>query len=146
MYASIRLLKFSQFSALISKIDENEKKVSARPKTEQTPFAIDSESKYASPDWYREGDAGFFTSLHYFIGPDGAVNFADVSLPEEEHADSGLADSAADGQRKSVLKDRLLEGELGALRAAGFVELLRRASASTRIPMEESSSAMSKIG
>ena len=56
-------------------------------------------------------DSGFLTGRDNVIRPDGAVNFADVCLPEEEHADSGLADSAADREGKAFFQDRLLEGK-----------------------------------
>jgi len=32
------------------------------------------------------------------VGPDGGLDFADVSFSEVEHAEAGLADAAADGE------------------------------------------------
>ena len=33
-------------------------------------------------------------------GPDGALDFADVRLAQQKHAQAGLADTAADGLRE----------------------------------------------
>ena len=52
------------------------------------------------------------------------MDFADVRLPKEEHADSGLADSASDREGKSLFQDSLLEGKFSSLGAAGFIQLL----------------------
>ena len=74
----------------------------------------------------QKSDAGLLASFHDIVRPDGTVNFTDVGLSEEEHADSGLADSASDRQRKSVLQDCLLEGKRRALGTTHFVELLAK--------------------
>ena len=60
--------------------------------------------------------------LHGF-GPQGRMDFADVGLPEEEHADPGLADASADGQGQPVLEDGLLERKGSSVLAAGFLQL-----------------------
>ena len=56
-----------------------------------------------------------------FIRPYGDLNLSDMRFPEEEHTDSGLADSAADGLRQSAFQKVFLEWKLGAFFAAGFL-------------------------
>lgn len=71
---------------------------------------------------------------------------ADMCLSEEEHTDSGLTDTAADGERKLFLQNGFLERQLRTLRAAGFSNWESSAALSTRIPMEDSSNAISRTG
>ena len=58
-----------------------------------------------------------------FLWPDGALYFSDVRLAQEEHTDTGLTDTAADGVRQLFLEDCFLERQLCALGAAGFFQL-----------------------
>ena len=43
------------------------------------------------------------TFCAHIVGPDGGLHFADVHAPEEEHAESGLSDAAADGEGQGVV-------------------------------------------
>ena len=58
-----------------------------------------------------------------FLGPQGGLYLSVVCLPEEEHTDAGLADSAADGKGKLLLDDRLLEGKRSPFRTASLFQL-----------------------
>ena len=49
--------------------------------------------------------------------------FTDMSFAEEEHTDTGLADTAADGIWQFFVKDRFLEWKLSAVVTACFCEL-----------------------
>ncbi len=53
-----------------------------------------------------------------FLWPDGALHFSDVGFAQEEHADPGLADAAADGVGQLFLEDCFLERKLCALRGS----------------------------
>ena len=37
------------------------------------------------------------------FGPEGGLDFPDVGFAQKEHADSGLADSAADGKGEGIV-------------------------------------------
>ena len=71
----------------------------------------------------QKSDLSFLTSLNDVVGPDGAVHFADMCFPQEEHTDSGLADPSADGEGKPVFQDGFLERKQCALGAACFFKL-----------------------
>ena len=58
-----------------------------------------------------------------FLWPDGALYFSDVRLAQEEHTDTGLTDTAADGVWKFFIQNGLLERELSAVVTAGFCKL-----------------------
>ena len=60
-----------------------------------------------------------FGSFLDFLGPQGYMDFADMRLAQEEHADPGLADSSAYSIRKLFVQDRLLERKLTAVIASG---------------------------
>ena len=51
----------------------------------------------------------FFTDCHCIFIPQAGLDFADVSTAEDEHAQSGLADAAADCERKLPGKEFLVE-------------------------------------
>ena len=78
--------------------------------------------------------------LLYFLRPQGNMYLTDVSLAQEEHTDTGLSDTAADGVWKLLVQDGFLEWKLSSVIG------LSSAVSSTRIPMEESSRAMSSTG
>ena len=50
-----------------------------------------------------------------FLWPDGALYFSDVRLAQEEHTDTGLTDTAADGVGKLLFQNGFLERKLCAL-------------------------------
>ena len=91
-------------------------------------------------------DAVAFRFRHYFLRPQRALNLPDVGFSQEEHTDTGLADTAADGVGQLFFNNSLLEGQLRPFRQPAFSSWESRASLSTRIPMEDSSSAMSRTG
>ena len=49
--------------------------------------------------------------------------FSNMSLAQEEHTDTGLTDTAADGVWKFFIQNGLLERELSAVVTAGFCKL-----------------------
>ena len=61
--------------------------------------------------------------LDDLIRPDGALYFSDMRLAQVEHTDTGLADTAADCERKIVFQNRLLERKLCTLLTAGELQL-----------------------
>ena len=69
-------------------------------------------------------DVGLFTGCDDVFGPNGAVHFSDMGLSEEEHADTGLTDTAADGEGERLVQNGLLEGEVRSLGAARLDKLL----------------------
>ena len=85
-------------------------------------------------------------SAYYFLRPQRALNLPDVGFSQEEHTDTGLADAAADGVGQLFFNNSLLEGQLRPFRVSLLFKLGKQGSLSTRIPMEDSSSAMSRTG
>lgn len=79
-------------------------------------------------------------------GPERSLYLADVGFSQVEHTDTGLADSAADRVGKLFIQDGFLEGKLRPLRQPARSNCFFREFSSTRIPMEESSRAMSSTG
>ena len=57
-------------------------------------------------------DAGFAAAGDHFLGPDAALDFADVGFAQEEHAEAALADAAADGAGEFSGEQALVEGEV----------------------------------
>ena len=79
------------------------------------------------------------------VRPDRRLHLSDMCFPQEEHTDTGLTDTAADCIRKLSLQNCFLEWQLRAFLTSRLYQLLRESS-STRIPMEESSSPISRTG
>ena len=63
------------------------------------------------------------TGIFNGLWPERTLYFTDVCLPKEEHADTGLTDTAADREWKLVVQNCLLERKFGTFRAASLVEL-----------------------
>ena len=61
--------------------------------------------------------------LLYFLRPQGNMYLTDVSLAQEEHTDTGLSDTAADGVWKLLVQDGFLEWKLSSVIASGFCKL-----------------------
>ena len=68
-------------------------------------------------------NARFSKDLLCLRRPEGGLDLTDVSLAEEEHADSGLTDASSDREGELVVQDGFLEGKLCAVFTAGFFEL-----------------------
>ena len=68
-------------------------------------------------------DARLLELLVHIVCPDGSLNFADVCLFEEEHAETGLADTAADRERHRAFSDELVELELHSVFCVCSLEL-----------------------
>ena len=88
----------------------------------------------------------FLAGCNCFFRPERTLHFADMSFAKEEHTDTGLTNSSADGIRKCSIDDGFLEWQILAFRTAGFVKLGNQSSLSTRIPIEDNSSAISRTG
>ena len=56
--------------------------------------------------------------------PQGSLYLTDVHLIEQQHTQTALTDTAADGQRQLAVKKHFVEGQLGAGFTAGKRELL----------------------
>ena len=63
-----------------------------------------------------QGDAGVAALTDHFVGPDAALNLADVGFAEEVHAEAALADAAADGAGEFAGEQALVEGDRHSLR------------------------------
>ena len=94
----------------------------------------------------QERYAGFCAAAQGFFIPYTGLNFADMGGTEDQHAQTALADSSADGIRKLSGEQCFVEREQAAIFAAGFCQLLikaLRADADShtgeRMPIEESS-------
>ncbi len=61
--------------------------------------------------------------FYHIIRPHGRLYFADMCFPQEKHTDTGLTDTAADGQRQFIMQDRFLERKLCPFGTARFFEL-----------------------
>ena len=60
------------------------------------------------------------------IGPYGHLDLADVGFAQEEHADPGLADAAADGVGQLLIQNGFLERKFCTIRAACSVQLAQQ--------------------
>ena len=65
----------------------------------------------------------FLAGCNCFFRPERTLHFADMSFAKEEHTDTGLTNSSADGIRKCSIDDGFLEWQILAFRTAGFVKL-----------------------
>lgn len=88
----------------------------------------------------------FLAGCNCFFRPERTLHFADMSFAKEEHTDTGLTNSSADGIRKCSIDDGFLEWQILAFRTAGFVKLGNQCSFVSRIPIEDNSSAISRTG
>ena len=68
-------------------------------------------------------DAVFFAFPDHVFRPYRDLDFAHMGLLQHEHADTGLSDTAADGQRQRAVDDALVERELKAFFTARFLQL-----------------------
>ena len=72
----------------------------------------------AEPHNLQQRDVGVFKDLAGVLVPDGGLHFADVGLAQQQHAQAGLADAAADRQGELAFQQHLVERKLAALVAA----------------------------
>ena len=56
-----------------------------------------------------ELNAGFVAFSPHFFGPDTALDFSDVGFSQQEHTESRLTDTSADGVWELVLEEHLVE-------------------------------------
>ena len=66
-----------------------------------------------------QNDPGVLAGLEGLLIPDRCLHLADMGLAQEEHAQPGLADAAADGQGQLALQQQLVEGQLPPVVAPG---------------------------
>ena len=66
-------------------------------------------------------DSMFLRCLYGAFRPKGSLHLPDMGFPQEEHADPGLADAAADGEGQFFRKDGFLERKFCPFRASGFL-------------------------
>ena len=62
---------------------------------------------------------GVAAGLDGLFIPDTGLHLADVGLAQQEHAQAGLADAAADGEGQLALQQQLVEGKLPPCLAPG---------------------------
>ena len=93
----------------------------------------------------QQNDAGVMAGLDGLVVPGGYLDLSNVGLAQQEHGQTGLADAAADGAGAArPSSSSLWKGSSAAVCRSRRVSSWRsRASASTRMPMEESSRARS---
>ena len=80
------------------------------------------------------------------VGPEAGLDFADVGLAQEIHAEAGLADAAADGERHLIPEQPLCQSSFRRSSQPRILSCRSSASLSTRMPMEETSKAVSSTG
>ena len=68
-------------------------------------------------------DAASLAKVHRFFVPNTGLYFADVRAADEQHAKPRLADAAAHRKRHFAREQRLVEGKLPAVVAAGKSKL-----------------------
>ena len=71
----------------------------------------------------QQNDAGVMAGLDGLVVPGGYLDLSNVGLAQQEHGQTGLADTAADGEGELVLQQQLVEGEFPAAVAAGGFQL-----------------------
>ena len=64
--------------------------------------------------------------LPHLARPDACLDFADVGPVQKQHAEAGLADTAADGQRKLAIQEHPVVGQILPLFAAGLHKLFHQ--------------------
>ena len=90
-------------------------------------------------------DACFPADLSRIVVPDGGLDFADVRFAQQQHAETALADAAADGVGQFARQQRLVEGQFSAVVAARDGELSVQTFGDTRMPMLEISMVWCRI-
>ena len=68
-------------------------------------------------------DAGLAAGFAHVGGPDGGLDFADVGFAQQEHAQAGLADTAADGLGQFSVQQEPMEIECFFVQLAAFCQL-----------------------
>ena len=71
----------------------------------------------------QQTDACLFAGFHGGLIPDAGLDYADMAAAHHQHTQTALADTAADGQRQLIVQEHLVEGEVTAIIAAGFIQL-----------------------
>ena len=61
------------------------------------------------PDASDEVYAVGLAFLAHFFRPDAGLDFADMCLAQVEHAEAGLSDASADGEREGVVHQAFVE-------------------------------------
>ena len=77
-------------------------------------------------------------ALAQFAGgcvPNAGLHFANVGAAQQQHAQTALADAAADGVGQLTVQHGLVEGQGTAVIAAAMVSCLSMLSGLTRMPM-----------
>ena len=57
----------------------------------------------------QQHDPRFPAALHRLVVPHARLYLADMRAADEQHAQAGLADAAADGQRQFAVEQRFME-------------------------------------
>lgn len=70
-----------------------------------------------------QGYSGGSAALYLFRRPDGGLHFADVCFLEQEHAETALANAAADRVGEFPGKETAVEIEVGSVETAAFFKL-----------------------
>ena len=77
----------------------------------------------------QQGDPSLCTGRAGGFVPDACLYFADVGAAQQQHAQTALADAAADGVGQFAVQHSLVEGQLAAVSCRSMLSGL------TRIPM-----------
>ena len=92
-------------------------------------------------------DTSIFTCFHGVSIPQAHLNLANMAGADQQHAQPGLANAAADGLGQLTVQQRSCGRAAPALVAVRkAVSWRSRAAASTRMPMEDSSKLRSRMG
>ena len=94
----------------------------------------------------QQRNAGSRALLRHALRPKGGLHFPNMGFSEEKHAQPGLADPPPMVWGSSPFKSALWKGSAARSSHPASASWRRKASASTRIPMDETSKARSKSG
>src|SRR5699024_8646257 len=73
--------------------------------------------------FFKQRDTVFLRFFHDLRRPQRTLDFPDVSFAQEEHTNTGLADSAAGGIRQFLFQNGFLERKICPLRTSGSLQL-----------------------
>lgn len=83
----------------------------------------------------QQRDACLLAGFAGGVVPDACLHLTDVGAAQQQHAQTALADAAADGVGQLAVQHSLVEGQLAAVVAPAAVSWRSMLSGLTRMPM-----------
>ena len=71
--------------------------------------------------WLQQNNLVFFTDFSHILRPQACLYLADMGAVSQQHAETGLSDTAADGVRKLAVKQHLMVRKVLSILAAGLL-------------------------